>query len=158
MPLPPIHSSQIDDTIAVASKADIKAESTIITTTRLDSVINATSVSSAGKKDAAPGSIPRRNKTIQKPNSSLETSADSILKHPILAGVLIKVIGSMLLILRVILLMTWKTPLTPCSLTIIAIIAVRRTSLMNFQLPLSSHQSILYSLILPPALHKSPLL
>ena len=64
IPLPPIHSSQIDDTIAIASKADIKAESIIITITRLDSVINVISVSSIGKKDAAPRSIPRRNKTI----------------------------------------------------------------------------------------------
>jgi hypothetical protein len=151
-------SSQTDDTTATASKAGIKAESIITTITRLDSVTSAISVLSARKKGAAPGSIPRRNKTIQKPNSSLETSADSIPKHPILAGVLMKVIGSILLILRVILSMTWKTPLIPCSSTIIAIIAVRRTSLMNFQLPLSSHQSILYSLILPPALHKSPLL
>ena len=102
IPLPPIHSSQIDDTIAVASKADIKAESIIITITRLDSVISVTFILSARKKDAAPGSIPHRNKTIQKPNSSLETSADSTPKRPILVDVLMRVIDSILLILRVI--------------------------------------------------------
>ena len=62
--LPPIYSSQINNTIIIASKADIKVESIIITITRLDSVINVTSVLSIGKKDAAPRSIPRRNKTI----------------------------------------------------------------------------------------------
>ena len=50
--------------IIVVNKANIKVESIIITITRLDSVISVISVLFIRKKDAAPRSIPYKNKII----------------------------------------------------------------------------------------------
>jgi hypothetical protein len=47
-------------------------------------------------------SIPKRNKTLKRPDSSQGTLADSILNYLPLASVLIRVISNMLLVLRVI--------------------------------------------------------
>ena len=124
--------SSLTAAIIVISKADIKVKSIIITITYLDSVISVISISFIRKKDTAPRSISLRNKTTQKPNSSLKTSADLTLKHLILVGVLIRVIDNILLILRVILSRTYKKPLLPYLLIIIAIIVIRKTTLMIF--------------------------
>jgi hypothetical protein len=161
MLLPLIHSLQIDATIVIANKVDIKAESTTTTATRLDSVTSATSASSVGKKDAAPGSILNKSRMTKRLDSSLGTSADSIPDHPTLVGALTRAIGSMLLTLRVIS-TTWKTLLVPYLSTIMATKAVRRKNPMVFQPPLSLHQSILslliLRLILLPLLRQLPLL
>jgi hypothetical protein len=106
MPLPLSHSSRINATIATTSQVNIKVKSIIITITYLDNIINAIPALFVRKRDANPGSIYPRNKTIPRPNSSLGTLVDLIPNYPILVGVLMQAIGSILPILKVILTIT----------------------------------------------------
>jgi hypothetical protein len=84
------------------------------------------------RKNAIPRNILSRNKIIKKHNLSQENLAALILSYLTLVDALIRAINNILLGLRVILMRTLRTPLVPCFLTIIVIIAARRKSLITY--------------------------